>query len=464
MEFIGRLHPLVIHLPIGILLLAFLLEVLSRFRGYKKLGVAVPISILIGTLSAIMACVSGWQLSQEGGYDEPVIDQHKYSGLATAAMSLILLAIFYRIKYFNKAQRKKIRLLAFLPLVVLISVTGHLGGSLTHGEDFLFSSESNPKEGQMQPRVILPSDLNQAIIYSDLVQPLLESKCYSCHSAKKQKGKLRLDGEEWILKGGKNGEIIANGNPNESEMFKRLSLPIEDKVHMPPRGKDQLTSGEIDLVSQWISDGASFKMKVGEATSAAFFKKHISILAIRETQNWWPQESVPTPDASALQSLRQADVVLESLAENNNYLAASFIVHDTFPSSAWPHLIKLKDQLISLRLSGNVQSQSDWKKLSALKSLRMLYLDNTSVTDQDLSSLATLNNLMYINLAGTLITDQGLTNLNSLKSLQQIFLFGTTCTHEGVTQLKKQLPTCNIDFGGYQLKSLTTDTLIYRKK
>ena len=464
MEFLGRLHPLVVHLPIGILLLAFLLEVLSRFRGYKKLSKAVPISIALGSVSAILASISGWLLSQEGGYDEPLIDQHKYSGLATAALALILLAIFYWIKLFNKAQRNKIRLLAFIPLVVLISVTGHLGGSLTHGEDFLFSAESNSTAEQTPSKIILPTDINQTIIYNDLVQPLLESKCYSCHSSNKQKGKLRLDGEEWILKGGKNGEIITNGNPSESEISQRLSLPIEDKEHMPPRAKDQLTSGEIDLVSQWISDGASFKMKVGEATSATFFKKHVSVLSIGETQNWWPQESVAAPDAAALQVLKRADVVLESLAENNNYLMASFIVHDTFPSSVWPNLIKLKDQLVSLRLSGTLLSQSDWQKLSELKNLRMLFLDNTSASDQDLSSLSTLNSLFYLNLTVTTITNEGLTNLSSIKSLQQLFLFGTACTPEGIAQLKKQLPTCIIDVGGYKLKSLTTDTLIYRYK
>src|SRR5687767_12909334 len=129
MELIGRLHPLVVHLPIGILLMTFLFEVLSRFRGYKKLRIAANVSLVLGTASAMAASLSGWLLSQEdSGYDERLVKQHLIAGLSTAILSLLLLTVFFNKEIFKKDERKKIRLLSLIPVVFLIFVTGHLGG------------------------------------------------------------------------------------------------------------------------------------------------------------------------------------------------------------------------------------------------------------------------------------------------------------------------------------------------
>jgi uncharacterized membrane protein len=463
MEFIGRLHPLVVHLPIGILLLAFLFEVLSRFHGYKKLKLAADVSLVLGTVSAMLASVSGWLLSNEAGYEEHLLTQHKISGLVTTALALILAALFVGIRSFKKDVRKKIRLFAFFPLMIALFTTGHFGGSITHGEDFLFSTSSGQNE-EATERKMVSSNPSPTIIYADLIKPLLESKCYGCHSSKKQKGKLRLDGEEWILKGGKNGAIIRNGAPSESELFKRIALPIEDKAHMPPREKTQLTSGEIDLVSQWISDGASFTMPIAQSKSAAFFKKHIAVSSLPQSQNLWPDEPVGEPDEEAIKLLRQEGVVVGSLAEGNNYLTASFLTYDTFPLKSWPHLVKLSDQIISVRIGRVYLTKTDWSNLAQLKNLRMLYADNTNVTDTDVDAIISLDKLNYLNLAGTKITNAGLSKLAKLKSMQQLFLFGTLCTSEGIDQLQKQLPNCVVDIGGYKLPILPTDTLIYRPK
>jgi uncharacterized membrane protein len=463
MELIGRLHPLVVHLPIGILLMAFLLEVLSRFRGYKKLKASVNITVAIGTASALMACVSGWILSQEGGYDENLVGQHQISGIATAIVALVVLAIFYGIKSFQKGVQKKIRLFSFFPLVILISITGHLGGSLTHGEDFLFQKPSNQKTEPLAAQLILPADINQAIIYGDLVKPLLEAKCYECHSSKKQKGKLRLDGEEWILKGGKSGSAISSGNLAQSELLKRILLPLEEKDHMPPRNKTQLSSGEIDLLSQWIKGGASFAMKVAESKDSAFFKNTFANTS-HQAKNWWPTESVAKPDENNIRSLRQDGIVVDFLAADNNYLLISLPTYDTFPSLSWQKLIPLKDQIISLHLSRLAMSASDWTNLSQLKKLRVLHADKTSLTDHDMDALVHLSNLTLLNLAGTKITDEGLKKLSAMKSLQQLYLFESNCTPAGVAQLQKELPNCAINLGGYSLPALISDTLEYRPK
>ena len=120
----------------------------------------------------------------------------------------------------------------------MITVTGHLGGSLTHGSTYL---TEGLQSGAEQGAAIKPiPNIQEAVVYTDVVQPLLEAKCYSCHGASKQKGKLRLDQQEFILKGGKSGQTMEPGNADESEMIKRMLLPVDNEDHMPPKEKSQL--------------------------------------------------------------------------------------------------------------------------------------------------------------------------------------------------------------------------------
>src|SRR5690606_14151525 len=128
-------------------------------------------------------------------------------------------------------------------LFVLISITGHLGGTLTHGSDYLTFAFVNDDLENKTVKVI--PDVQKALAYEDIIQPILQNKCYNCHGPNKQKGKFRMDSPESLMKGGKEGEVIVTNNAEESELIRRLLLPIEDKHHMAPEGKDQLTENEI---------------------------------------------------------------------------------------------------------------------------------------------------------------------------------------------------------------------------
>ena len=71
------------------------------------------------------------------------------------------------------------------------------------------------------------------------VRPLLAEKCYSCHGDKKQKGGLRLDSLEAILKGGESGPAVVPGKPDESLLVEAINYAGPE---MPPNGK--LAPGE----------------------------------------------------------------------------------------------------------------------------------------------------------------------------------------------------------------------------
>ena len=82
---LGRLHPLIVHLPIGILLFAYTLMLFERFRRVD-MAAAVSFALLLGAISAAAACGAGWLLAQSGEYNADLVFKHQWTGIATAAL------------------------------------------------------------------------------------------------------------------------------------------------------------------------------------------------------------------------------------------------------------------------------------------------------------------------------------------------------------------------------------------
>src|SRR5690606_39123984 len=116
---------------------------------------------------------------------------------------------------------------------LLLLVAGHYGATLTHGDNFI----AGPWLAETDE---VPLALEDARVYEHVIQPLFEQKCVSCHNPEKIKGGLLLTDEAAIRKGGKSGKLFVPGNPEVSLLLQRLHLPLDDKKHMPPRGKAQL--------------------------------------------------------------------------------------------------------------------------------------------------------------------------------------------------------------------------------
>ncbi len=74
-----------------------------------------------------------------------------------------------------------------------------------------------------------------------------------------------MDTYEMAMKGGENGKNFVAGKLDESLSIERIMLPDSDDEHMPPEGKDQLTTEEIALLKWWVEQGASGTQKVNEA-------------------------------------------------------------------------------------------------------------------------------------------------------------------------------------------------------
>ena len=454
-EVIGNLHPVLVHLPIGILLLAGLFKLLALKPKYGGLHEATSIALFWGMIAAILACISGYLLSQSGDYDEGLVSTHQWSGIATAFISIIAYL-------FNRWENEFAKWVALL-MVIGIIVTGHLGGSLTHGTDYLIKGFS--KEDSIEKEIKPIADVQEANVYADIIQPLFENKCYSCHNKSKKKGGLRLDEPSFILKGGKDGEVIKPGSAEESDMIKRLLLPRNHEDHMPPKEKPQLKENEIALIHWWIATGATFDKKTRELVQPEKIKPVLLALQKTEPKRGLPdvpEKPVEPADDKIIKQLREKGVVIIPVTRNSNYLSANFVTVDTVTVKEVSLLGSLKKQLIWLNLSDKKIPDSLCKEIGELTNLTRLQLNNTPVTDLGVGSLQSLINLQYLNLVGTQVTSQGVLQLKSLPNLQAIYLYKTFISSSDWTTLKNNFPKVTLDTGGYQVPFLETDTLIVK--
>jgi uncharacterized membrane protein/mono/diheme cytochrome c family protein len=456
LEFTGHLHPLLVHLPIGFLLLALVLQWLSRKEAFEQLAFAARIGYGLGMMSALCACISGWILSGSGEYDATVLDWHRWMGISVALVSFIA----YRFSGYQFMLREKV---TGIILLLLITITGHLGGTLTHGEGYLTKGLSVTDKDTVKTR-ILPADPQEALVYADLVKPLLDQKCGTCHSAVKQKGGLRLDAEEWIRKGGKDGLVWKNGDAAGSELYHRVVLdPLEEK-HMPPKGKPQLTETEKALLAWWISSEAGFGKMVKEVKADPVVNTYIQSISKRVsvTNDWLPKEKVNPVSAAVLDSLQHHSIAVTPVAAGSNYMQLNYVSIPK-PSPADIALLdKVKEQLVSLKLGHAELKTADWRLIGACEKLVRLSIEHTSFSDADMQWLLNLKQLRYLNLSGTKITAKGVTQLKTLPVLQEVYLDGTGITPAEIRQLQALFPKAKLDSGHYTVSTLPTDTQLLK--
>ncbi|WP_346236962.1 c-type cytochrome domain-containing protein [Niabella insulamsoli] len=458
-DFAGRMHPVLVHLPIGVLLLVSIYFIFVSAERREAQRHFIGVALFWGMLSAVAACVSGWLLANSGDYDLSAVANHQWMGIATAAVAIISYVLYKRRWIHTKWL--------MAALVLSISVAGHLGGSITHGADYLtepFSGKDAAANGGVPP---LPN-VQEALVYNDIVRPILSSKCYSCHGEKKQKGKLRLDEPGFILKGGKDGAAIVWDHADESIMIQRILLPESDEDHMPPKEKPQLSKAEMDILQWWVGSGAAFNKKVNQSKISEKIKPVLAALQSggqeAATVPLIPEAEVSAADEKVVAALKEKGVVVIPVAANTNYLSVNFVGADTVTADQLKGLESLKDQVIWLKIGAQNLKDADMERIGKLKSLLRLYIDGNPITDRGLQYLKGLSNLQYINLSGTAITGKGLLALQALKSLKQVYVYNVRNAQFDVSALKKAMPQTVIDTGGYKVPTLESDTTVFKKE
>lgn len=467
-QFLGRFHPLVVHLPIGILLLAFGFELLSWHIRFRRLADTVQPSLLVGGLSSLVAVATGLLLAGEGGYDDALLVPHKYLGLATAAVAFLAWGVRHYASRLaaGESMQRRLGTIVLFPVVALVSLTGHYGGAMTHGADYLAFVPDAEATGSVQVTLASVSNVDEAVLYTDIVQPILEAKCYSCHSASRTKGQLRLDGIDLIRKGGKHGPVLVSGVVDSSALYHRLVLPIEDMKHMPPEEKPQLTSAETDLIRAWVADGYRFDKKVSAYADKDRIAEFVAMIqsAAAPKRTWIPATPVAAPDLAAVQRLKEKGVLVMPVEQESHYLMANFINARTAGDSALNLLLPLREQLLWLNLERATVTDAGMQVVARLDALRVLSLKDTKVGDAGVQHLAALPQLMSLNLVGTPITDQSLKMLEQAPKLEHLFLFQTAPSPKAIQAFADIRPAVKLDTGHYRLPFIASDTIVYKRK
>jgi uncharacterized membrane protein len=447
-DFFSRFHPLLVHLPIGIFLLGALLKAFSLFKNNtEEYHEALKFIRKASFFTALFAASTGYLLSLSGEFSSQTLDQHQWSGI----IFTILTGVFA----FVKINNRKLENTTWIILSILLSVVGHLGGSLTHGEDYLsFSKKVISDKLQI-------ADIQKAKVYEELVRPIIESKCYACHAASKQKGELRLDTQLAILKGGKNGACLKPGNAAQSEMIKRMLLPMGDEEHMPPKGKPQLTENEIAVLKWWINEKAPFEKNISQMQQNSEMKIVLASFQTPATSkaaiNLLPSDKGADIDQAKLSKFEEVGIVILPIANESNYLSVN-ILNKTLSDDVWKNLEQLAENILFFKSNKANFSKNGWMTLAKMKNLRSLNLNNSNIQNKELGMLSTLTGLRILNISGTMIDAKGMSNLKAFINLEKVFIFETKIEKSEFVKLKAILPNVKIDTGGYVVPTLLTDT------
>jgi uncharacterized membrane protein len=424
----GRMHPMVLHLPIGILILLFVFMLMRNTFQKKQFRKIMLVCLVLASLSASVTALFGFFLSIGGDYGIDTLQQHKISGVA-----LSIFTFFILVWYHNVRKSELVFYGSVVCSILLLVLTGHTGSVLTHGENFVLAPVTSNKEKAL--------DVNHASLYQLAVMPVLENKCFSCHNESKSKGKLIMTSIDKFKRGGEHGKAFKEGNPDSSRMMKYIQLPLDHDDHMPPDGKPQLSIFEISLLEAWVKAGADFEKKMidfhdGDTLKLLAMKAINAIIKKKEVK----QYTFKAASEEVIKKMNTPFRTVFPIYQNSPALQADFFVKESFQLNSLEELREVKDQLVVLNLSKMPVTDADLNIISQFKNLEKINLNFTSVKGDGLASLKSLTKLQSLSVSGTVVTKDALKPVLSLPALNEVFIWNTPITETEKADLEKAFP------------------------
>lgn len=423
----GRLHPVLLHLPIGLLLVTVILLYARKYFEGKAMDELVSLLLHVTALSASLTTLMGLFLSLEGTFGADQLWLHKWLGITLSFLCWALLMVENNLKILKP--------LGLAGAVVLI-FTGHYGANLTHGEDFVWAPlQTAPPRAA---RVITDS----TALFTAAIDPILESKCYGCHNTKKAKGSLVLTSLEKIHEGGKSGPLWKPEDAANSLIVERLLLPIDHKEHMPPKDKAQLADDEISLISLWIELGADTQQTLSGLSEEDTLRKLAAGIMPRylETEEPGPKYTFQFASSAKIEKLNLPNRTVFQIARNEPAVQADFFLRESYDTKYLEELREISDQLISLNLSGMPVGDDDLRIIEKFNNLEVLNLNGTAISEKGLKGLSALPRLRSLSLSGTDITIDGLRELAGSRSLREVYVWNTGVGPSDVESLSNEFP------------------------
>lgn len=450
--FIGRFHPLVVHLPIGFLVLGIVTEWFYRSEKVKPF---VVFSWLMGGVSAFFAVLFGWLLANEGGYEEGSLFWHRWLGIA--------LTVFAFGVYFVKSGRIELGNLGHqvlnLGALALLTIVGHLGGNMTHGSDYLIEnaptalkailgSEATEAEAEAIDK---PAD--SIYLYTDLIEPVFEAKCMQCHNNEVQRGALNMSSPAKLALGGDHGVVLVAGSAEESELFRRVTLLPDHAKYMPLKGQP-MTFQEIKLMEWWLEEGASFEARLTEyevpKDMASILLKQYEVDVSEKP--YYEKVKVNPAEEQVLEKIRNMGFKVETLGAGNNLLEVSYRGQNIENIEV---LLEAAAQITWLDLSNTQITDEQINTIGKLPNLTRLRLQNNPIGDEGVAALSSLKHLESLNLHHTQVTNAVATTLGKIVGLKRVYLWETQATLAILSNLQAAKPELEVDLG-IQYASINT--------
>lgn len=425
LQVFGRAHPLFLHFPIVLVLIVAVIALFSTrsFRQNSWYAELIDIFLLTAALTSSFTALMGLFLSLAGDYDPDSVFWHKWSGIFVPFLLFIL--YYFRNSLFNS---KTASVLTGAVITVSIVVAGHYGSVITHGENFVFAPVAGEEERKLPP-------FDDALVYADLVHPILEDKCISCHNSNKAKGQLIMETKELLEKGGKNGKLWDTTKSSLGLMMERIHLPKDEKKHMPPSGKTQLTDEEITVLHGWISQGADFTKRVNELSPSDTLYMIARKIFGSESEEIY---DFPMPDEGKVADLNNSNRLVAPLALGSPALRVVFFNGALFKSSFIEELQPLRENIVDMSFENIPLADADVISLKQFTNLRKLNLNATAITGETLSELKSIPSLKSLLLSGTAVQKAHLADVASFPALKYVYLGNTNITTADVAELEEK--------------------------
>ncbi|MBM3975967.1 MAG: hypothetical protein FJ299_03120 [Planctomycetes bacterium] len=419
-EFFGRLHPLLLHAPIGLLVAIALLRAWQFARRRRADASDAAATSVIGleraigmlcwatAFAALLTAGAGLVLAREDAYvTSTTLDRHRLLGIAIA-VGVLIVALTH--------GRPRLQVVHHAVLIASLAATafgGHLGAELSHGAGFLTEPFRERVRMADPPTALEVSTDGPARVYEERIAPILAGYCIDCHGPTKRKGSLALHGPAEIELGGISGDVLSRANPAASELLRRVHVPIDDDECMPPAGKPRPNAAELDELRRWIEAGAPLpatelepiapqvelpvqRASVVEPPADAVAKLRAKLLHV---QRRTPDSPLLWIDAAAIAPTLRDDQALEWLGPLAPHIADLSLARSGVGDALAPLLARM-ERLERLDLSATRIGPVTLRALGGLPELRELVLTRTALvtcTVEDFAGMPALANLRVWN-------------------------------------------------------------------
>ena len=435
--FLGRFHPLLVHLPIGFLILAILIEIYCSIFKIRINPSIINFTWFVAFFSSVLTTILGLLIAETGHYIDENLFMHKIFGLSLTGITFI--SWFLRLSIFSNLFSSSLKTLSNVIIVVLLTLTGHYGGNLTHGETYLVDyAPEQIKELVVNKNKNIELEIDSVKIYNDLIQPIFNQKCVSCHNKEISRGNLNMDSYSNLLKGGSSGIPINKSDPRKSLLIKRITMPTSELKYMPPDG-EPVSFDEIKTLIWWINNFDKSNENLASLKVEDDIKESLEILYslnFKEKQ-WFEKIVVEKLDESLIQNIDNTTFQIKYISDDKKFLSVKYLKKNASINDI-EKLQKISSNITYLTAKSSNLSNDIIKSISNFKNIVKLEIQDNNIDDESIEILQSLNNLEILNIHNTKITNRAIESLKNFKNLKRAYVWGTSISKNEVDDFNRK--------------------------